>query len=99
MRKRPWKTRTAARSIRLMAFLIAMAFLCGRLGNRYIAPVTTFRDKTQQTIGVLGDFYSSRSSFEIDIYLQTRAPDNPIKVELTDSHAHHTPRGATAVSP
>jgi hypothetical protein len=74
-------------------------FLSGCLGNRYLTPVTTFRDKTQQTIGVLGDFYASRNSFEIDIYLQTIASDKTLKVELTDSQGHHTPLGAPVFSP
>jgi hypothetical protein len=87
------------RSTRLTALLIAMLFLCGCLGNRYIAPATTFRDRTQQTIGVLGDFYSSRNSFEIEIYLQARAADKTLKVELTDSEGHQTPLGAPVFSP
>lgn len=99
MRKGPRNSRTMVRSTRLTALLIAMLFLCGCLGNRYIAPATTFRDKTQQTIGVLGDFYSSRNSFEIEIYLQARAADKTLKVELTDSEGHQTPLGAPVFSP
>jgi hypothetical protein len=99
MRKKGWKRRTAARSIRLMIFLIAMVLLCGCVGNRYLAPVTTFRDKTQQTIGVLGDFYSSRNSYEIDIYLQTIAADKTLKVEMADSQGHPTPLGKPVFSP
>ena len=40
------------------------------MANRYLAPVTSFRDRTGQTIGVIFDFYSSRNSDELDIYLQ-----------------------------
>lgn len=44
--------------------------------NRYQVPVNTFHNQTLQTIGVLSEFYSSRNSYEIDLYLQSVAADS-----------------------
>lgn len=79
--------------------ILVVALLSGCLGNRYVAPITTFRDKTQQTIGVLSDFYSSRNSYEIDVYLQTIAADSSLPVQTTDAHGQRTPLGAPVFSP
>jgi len=78
---------TTSNNCRLMSFLLVIAYSAvasGCASNRYEAPVTTFRDKTQQTIGVLGDFYSSRSSSEIDVYLGTIATDPTQRIAMLD---------------
>lgn len=96
--KRVSKTETPLRHLTI-SLLVATLFLAGCLNNRYVRPVTTFRDKTQQTIGVLSDFYATRNSYEIDLYLQTIAWDQNLKVELTDSEGHPTPLGQPVFSP
>ena len=83
----------------ITALLLTTACSTSCLHNRYAAPVATFRDKTQQTIGVLGDFYASRNSYEIELYLQTIALDKTLKVELTDSQGRPTPLGQPVFSP
>jgi hypothetical protein len=76
-----------------------LLFACGCAVNRYSMPVTTFRDKTQQTVGVLGDFYSSRNSYEVDLYLQTVASDNTLAVATVDGTGNPTPLGKPTFSP
>lgn len=99
MKTRWLKTQATGRLAPTAACLLAILLLSGCLRNRYLSPVTTFRDKTQQTVDVLSDFYSSRNSYEIDIYLQTIASDKNLKVELTDSQGHRTPLNAPVFSP
>jgi hypothetical protein len=82
----------------LFAIIIA-ATLSGCVANRYAAPVNTFRDKTQQTIGVLSDFYSTRNSYEIDVYLRAVAADSKLEVLAVDSDGHPTPLGRPVFSP
>jgi hypothetical protein len=79
--------------------VLALAVLSGCIGNRYVAPLTTFRNETRQTVGVLSDFYASRNSYEIDIYLQTIAADKSQKVQEKDAQGHPTPLGAPVFSP
>jgi hypothetical protein len=71
----------------------------GCVSNRYLAPVTSFRDKTGQTIGVIGDFYSSRNSYELDTYLQTVATDGSLVLATVDSRGQPTPLGKPVFSP
>jgi len=65
----------------------------GCAASRYSAPVASFRDKTHQTIGVLSDFYSSRNSYEIDLYLQGIAVDASLPVQTIDASGAATPLG------
>ena len=95
---------TAELSRRLVGMNILVALWCaailsGCAANRYAAPVNTFRDKTQQTIGVLSDFYSSRNSYEIDTYLHGVAADNKLEVLGTDAEGQPTPLGRPVFSP
>lgn len=80
----------------LFAYIVVLS---GCAANRYEAPVSTFRDKTQQTISVLGDFYSSRNSYEIDLYLQSVAADSSLPVQKVDANGVPTPLGRPAFSP
>ena len=79
--------------------LVFSAVVSGCAANRYEAPVTTFRDETQQTIGVLGEFYSSRNSFEIDVYLRSVGTDPTQRVGTEDEHGVPTPLGKPIFSP
>src|SRR2546427_11689315 len=81
------------------AILISVLILSGCAANRYQAPVSTFRDKTQQTISVLSDFYSSRNSYEIDLYLQGVAADSALPVQRVDAKGIPTPLGKPLFSP
>lgn len=81
-------------------FLITLSLaLSGCLGNRYQAPIGSFRDRTQNTVGVLSDFYSSRNSYEIDVYLQAVAADASLPVQTKDAEGHPTPLGKPVFSP
>lgn len=71
----------------------------GCTANRYEAPASSFRDRTQQTIGVLSSFYSSRNSYEIDVYLQSVAADGSIPLQTTDANGVPTPLGKPVFSP
>lgn len=88
---------SGARTILLLPLVLG-TFLQGCAVNRYQAPVGTFHDRAQQTIGVLSDFYTSRNSYEIDLYLKTVAADNSLKVEETDPQGNPTPLGKEAFS-
>lgn len=79
--------------------LIGLLVSFGCAANRYQAPVSAFRDKTQQTIGVLSDFYSSRNSYEIDLYLQGVAADSSLPVQKIDANGVPTPLGKPIFSP
>ena len=78
---------------------VTCASLAGCAVNRYQAPVTTFRAQTQQSIGVLSDFYSSRNSYEIDAYLQVVAADSKLAVLETDADGKPTPLGRPVFTP
>jgi hypothetical protein len=84
---------------RVALILVFSAVVSGCAANRYEAPVTTFRDETQQTIGVLGEFYSSRNSFEIDVYLRSVGTDPTQRVGTEDEHGIPTPLGKPIFSP
>jgi len=81
------------------ALVAAISILTGCAANRYEAPVSSFRDKTQQTINVLSTFYSSRNSYEVALYLQTVAADSSLRVETTDASGNPTPLGKPVFSP
>src|SRR5260370_6113292 len=81
------------------AFIAFAAVLSGCTANRYEAPASSFRDKTQQTINVLSSFYSSRNSYEIDVYLQSIAADSSLTVQTTDSNGVPTALGKPVFSP
>lgn len=95
------ETRTAPYSKlpQVSVILICLLVLSGCAAGRYQAPVSTFRDKTQQTISVLSDFYSSRNSYEIDLYLQGVAADSSLPVEKVDVNGVPTPLGKPIFSP
>ena len=78
--------------------LVLGAVLQGCAMNRYEAPVGTFHDRAEQTVGVLSDFYASRNSYEIDLYLQSVAVDSSLKVEETDAQGQPTPLGKATFS-
>lgn len=100
MRKNFARRRITTGLVRCLGPLVlALAVLSGCIGNRYVAPLTTFRNETRQTVGVLSDFYASRNSYEIDIYLQTIAADKSQKVQEKDAQGHPTPLGAPVFSP
>lgn len=83
----------------LLLLLLTLLATAGCVANRYEAPVANFRDQTQATISVLGDFYSSRNSYELDLYLQTIAADNTLPVLTADAHGKPTPLAGSVFSP
>jgi hypothetical protein len=85
--------------VRALSCVVLLAVGAGCASNRYLAPVTSFRDKTGQTIGVIGDFYSSRNSYELDAYLQTVATDGSLSLATVDSSGQPTPLGKPVFSP
>jgi hypothetical protein len=80
----------------LLAFVVVLS---GCTANRYEAPASSFRDNTQQTINVLSSFYSSRNSYEIELYLQSVAADSSLPIQTTDSNGVPTPLGKPVFSP
>jgi hypothetical protein len=82
-----------------LTVLICVSFSSGCAANRYQAPVASFRGKTQQTISVLSDFYSSRNAYEIHLYLQGVAADNTLPVQKIDANGVPTPLGKPIFSP
>ena len=82
-----------------LAFLGVALVFSGCAANRYEAPASSFRDKTQQTINVLSSFYASRNSYEIDVYLQSIAADSSLPVQTTDSTGVPTSLGKPVFSP
>src|SRR5260370_21832487 len=92
--------KTPSLSPRHTSALIAFAVvLSGCTANRYEAPASSFRDKTQQTINVLSSFYSSRNSYEIDVYLHSLAAARRLTVQTTDSNGVPTALGKPVISP
>jgi hypothetical protein len=85
--------------IRVLCCVVPLLAGTGCVSNRYLAPVTSFRDKTGQTIGVIGDFYSSRNSYELDTYLQTVATDGSLALATVDPSGRPTPLGKPVFSP
>ncbi len=73
--------------------------LSGCLNNHFIAPATTFRSSTTQTISVISNFYSSRNSYEAQLYLNDIANDPTLAVARIDAAGHPTPLMQTTFSP
>lgn len=71
----------------------------GCLSNRYIAPATTFQASTNQTVSAISEFYTSRNSYEIQLYLSEVAADPNVEVGVTDSAGQPTPLGHPVFSP
>ena len=82
-----------------LSYLALIVSLSGCAVNRYKVPVGNFRAKTQQTIGVIGDFYASRNSYEVELYLDEIAADNNLEVLATDTNGSPTPLGQPVFSP
>jgi hypothetical protein len=53
----------------LPLLVLTLLAAAGCVANRDEAPIGNFRDQTQATISVLGDFYSSPNSYELNLYL------------------------------
>jgi hypothetical protein len=79
--------------------LFGSMLLTGCLNNRYIAPVTTFSNSTTQTITTIGAFYTSRNSYEVQLYLDDVAADPNVAVSTTDAKGNPTPLGKPVFSP
>ena len=88
-------TRARAR----LSVLAVCLFLVGCPNNRYIAPVTTFQNTTNQTVSVLSAFYTSRNSYEIQLYLSGIAGDASLQVSTKDASGKPTPLGQPVFSP
>jgi hypothetical protein len=61
--------------------------------------VASFRDDTQRTIGALREFYQSRNTYEVDLYLNGVAADPTQEVLKKDANGRPTPLGAPTFSP
>jgi len=97
---RPSRTAAPNSNLYLLPLLLlTLLAAAGCVANRYEAPIGNFRDQTQATISVLGDFYSSRNSYELDLYLQSVAADNSLPVQTVDAHGKPTPLAGTVFSP
>jgi hypothetical protein len=83
---------------RLTAIVALVLCVTGCATNRYRVPVTSFRDDTQRTIGALREFYQSRNTYEIDLYLNGVAADSTKEVVTKDSSGP-TPLGTPTFSP
>ena len=86
---------------RIIAILILLSFVLetGCSTNRYITPAATFQHSTNQTIAAISAFYSSRNSFEVQLYLSEVAADPSVEVGVTDSKGNPTPLGHPVFSP
>lgn len=84
---------------RALAFGLALAFLPACSVNRYRTPVGAFRDRVQQSTAVLADYYATRNSYEIDLYLTEIAADPDLEVLLTGPDGKPTPLGKPTFSP
>jgi hypothetical protein len=87
------------RSIVGVLGLCICGVLTGCLHNRYITPVTSFQSSTTQTISVISDFYSSRNSYEAQLYLADIANDPSLRVETKDASGRPTPLMQSTFSP
>ncbi len=79
--------------------LLSCTVLSGCLNNRYITPVTSFQTSTTQTISVISTFYSSRNSYEAQLYLADIANDPSLSVATKDAAGHPTPLMQSTFSP
>lgn len=87
------------RRIICLFVVFSYSLLPGCSSNRYIAPVTTFQNSTNQTISAISAFYSSRNSYEIQLYLSEVAADPSLEVGTTDAAGNPTPLGHPVFSP
>jgi hypothetical protein len=85
--------------IKVLFVLLSCTSLSGCPNNRYIAPATTFQTSTNQTISAISAFYTSRNSYEIQIYLSEAAADSNLEVGITDSAGNPTPLAHPVFSP
>lgn len=76
-----------------LLLLLMWVLTTGCLSNRYIAPVTSFRNSTTQTISTISDFYSSRNSYELQLYLSSVASDPTQELLQVDAAGQPTPLG------
>ena len=83
---------------RLTATVALVLGITGCATNKYRAPIGAFRDDTQRTVGALRDFYQSRNTYEVDLYLNGVAADATFEVVTADSNGP-TPLGAATFSP
>lgn len=79
--------------------LLGCSVLTGCLNNRYITPVTSFQSSATQTISVISDFYSSRNSYEAQLYLADIANDPTLPVATKDTSGRPTPLMLSTFSP
>jgi hypothetical protein len=79
--------------------LLSSALMNGCAANRFQGPVGSFYNATQQTVGVLANYYTTRNSYEIDVYLSSVAADSTLAVQTTDAKGNPTPLGAPVFSP
>jgi len=89
------RTRQLARLPATVALVLGVT---GCATNQYRAPIGAFRDDTQRTVGVLRDFYQSRNTYEVDLYLNGVAADPTFEVLTADSNGP-TPLGTTTFLP
>ena len=85
--------------ISLTVVLFSCTTMSGCLNNRYIAPATTFQSSTNQTVAAISAFYTSRNSYEIQLYLSEVAANPNVEVGVTDSAGQATPLGHPVFSP
>ena len=85
--------------ITLTVILFSCMTIGGCLNNRYIAPATTFQTSTNQTVAAISAFYTSRNSYEIQLYLSEVAADPNVEVGVIDSAGQPTPLGHPVFSP
>lgn len=78
--------------------LSCCVLLTGCLSNRYIAPVTSFRTSTTETISTISAFYNSRNAYEIQIYLADVAANPSLEVGTKDVSGQPTPLGQPVFS-
>jgi hypothetical protein len=91
--------RTLGKSAKEGVFAIfCCLLLSGCFNNRYLAPVTTFQSTTNQTISVISAFYTSRNSYETQLYLSDIAADPTLTVATTDAAGKPTPLGRPVFS-
>jgi hypothetical protein len=86
-------------TLRITASVCLSVCLTGCAANRYLVPVGAFRDDTQRTIGAIRDFYQSRNTYEVEIYLNGIAADGTQEVLTRDAAGQLTPLGAPTFSP
>jgi hypothetical protein len=84
-----------------LSFLILFGCVsfAGCANNRYTAPVTAFQASTNQTISAISTFYTSRNSYETQLYLNDIAADPTLTVGTVDASGHPTPLGQPVFSP